>query len=1644
MLKYRKDYLNYITTIHEVLNMSTYPLNEKVSRLIQYINELSQLRQKPVLSYRNYEDILWVHKDIPNEPETSDAFRNSSDDWLYVKKPKHPKAPNLSNELSDWVVIDTYELTITVRESIHKEEIIDEQLEFTEVFLKDLPETQNNIDNFITEKWDPFVAESERVKKIQNLYDNLFAIYQNLQLNAESLELVLGIGLLQWKTDTSNLVERHVLVTAVELFFDKDRAEFTITSTSKGKTFEYEEDMLLVENRLQGDDTKEVQNLLSELDPENDLLPQLETILNNISNALDSQGTYIDTLDIPTIQKKHAPTISLSPAFILRKKTQKSFKKACETAVEQLENIANDSDIPVNLANMFRKEIKSDNYTNTTAEENNKTNSVKHEFYFPLSVNEEQRRIISTLNSKDSVLVQGPPGTGKTHTIANLTSHLLATGQRVLITSQTAKALNVVKSKLPEQLQDLTVSLLGGDSASIKDLEKVVGTISLNKERLNLREQSVFVEKEESRLSLLKQQLNKTKTELFEIRESETYRHDFNPTYKGTASQVADKINKDQSFFDWYTSDVTVQTPSSFCDQEKQRVSEYISLKSMYSDLPKEYEQYEYPTISKDIDFNLTLSAIERDLQLLAKYESLKSKESEEHQNLLINLSCDDRTLLRDKIQKLDILKHQLLLSAYPVLTTVLNDIFSNRGHIWLEINTRAKALIQTIKEHKDKVEEGLFETGNLSTAVLKKMTGDLYTHIENGGDLGNFLIKPKVVSQYKKQLKQVKYNGQFIKDKEHVVLLHSYTQLRIAKEQLKEIIIPTFLSSFVNPITALGESEQVVDQLTQALNIHDWREDLLSTFPFLPKDSFNDEMIKKLIENITIFELKQAIQTNKSILDQMIDSLNGAITEKTHPLYVELLDSVLNRNSDKFQKQLKIFSYYQEVKSRDEKVDTIYSYLLKDSTTLEKSLSETYTDSVWEQRLKLWDKAFQWKQVKRWLDDFALRNESDLSKKYDDIELQIKQTIINIGTAKAWINMLQTMTDSQNMHLKAWAKSVKNMGKMTGKNAPKYREEAQKHMEYCIDAIPAWIMPLNQVFDNFKIKPNLFDVVIIDEASQSWHDALLLQYIAKKMIIVGDDKQISPTIIGVNESDITKLQHKYFSDIQFEFGTDLNLKNSFFDICYIMFKETITLREHFRCMPEIIGFSNSISYHDKPLIPLRQYPANRLEPIKSVYLPEGVRVGSSQNATNEVEANAIVEQIKECVFDQKYDGKTIGVISLQGSAQSKLIQDKLLNILGAEIMEERKIICGDAYSFQGDERDIIFLSMVAAKGEKRISPLTDDKARQRFNVAVSRAKDQLWLMHSITVNDITNKDCMRYQLLSYIANPLREETESNRLKCESEFERNVFDEITAKGYRVIPQYEVAGYRIDFVVVGEKTKIAVECDGDYWHTTPEDRERDFQRERVLQRAGWTFWRVLGSTYYYNPKNAMESLWAKLKEMDIQPYLDWQKAEDLNEVHHKTDYASSHSSPRLEDEKQASINSYNDSHFNGKKILTVTMNNQKKEPVSIKKPVQVLEREISRKTPAETLNEDNPTDETRDIQKFSQSQLLKELKNKGFKVIDHRYISETVWLVGGEELRPFVEVFKKMKVIFRYVEKGHSLTHYKPSWFAKMKPEKDDI
>lgn len=225
--------------------------------------------------------------------------------------------------------------------------------------------------------------------------------------------------------------------------------------------------------------------------------------------------------------------------------------------------------------------------------------------------------------------------------------------------------------------------------------------------------------------------------------------------------------------------------------------------------------------------------------------------------------------------------------------------------------------------------------------------------------------------------------------------------------------------------------------------------------------------------------------------------------------------------------------------------------------------------------------------------------------------------------------------------------------------------------------------------------------------------------------------------------------------------------------------------------------------------------------------------------------------------------------------------------------MERRHLVCGNPYSFQGDERDIIFLSLVAANNA-RIGSLTKVADERRFNVAASRARDKMILFHSVTRNDLSTS-CLRRRLLEFFENTRpqqiagikqdeleRRAAQDNRrivnppVPFDSWFEVDVALELLRKEFTILAQHEVAGKRIDLVVEGGQARLAVECDGDHWHGA--DRyEADMQRQRQLERCGWEFFRVRESAFYANKDDALAGLWHTLEERDIFPNL---RHEDL--------------------------------------------------------------------------------------------------------------------------------------------------------------------
>jgi transcription elongation GreA/GreB family factor len=201
---------------------------------------------------------------------------------------------------------------------------------------------------------------------------------------------------------------------------------------------------------------------------------------------------------------------------------------------------------------------------------------------------------------------------------------------------------------------------------------------------------------------------------------------------------------------------------------------------------------------------------------------------------------------------------------------------------------------------------------------------------------------------------------------------------------------------------------------------------------------------------------------------------------------------------------------------------------------------------------------------------------------------------------------------------------------------------------------------------------------------------------------------------------------------------------------------------------------------------------------------------------------------------------------------------------------------------------------MVAASNE-RIAAFAKPADERRFNVAASRARDQMWLFHSITSAELSSS-CLRRRLLEFFeANKIQEiaginvgelhrlAAQSNRSivkppePFESWFEVDVALEIANKNYRVVPQFKMAGKRVDIVIEGEKGRIAIECDGDEWHGA-EDYEQDMLRQRILERCGLVFYRIRESSFYLDKENALKRLWSLLEDREIFP----QKVNPYNE------------------------------------------------------------------------------------------------------------------------------------------------------------------
>ena len=1313
-----------------------------------------------------------------------------------------------------------------------------------------------------------WVEEQKKIEVVRNLFDTLYNKYLVLDRDSDTLELVVANGLVKVPNED---ICYPILLKKVNFSIDTEKNIISITDAS---------DNDFITQELYLNFLAEVENInldkvfyLEDKIVENNIHPiskndTIKDFFREFIHNLNPRAQFIEDLDKKN--KESVITIEWKPILFIRKKDDGKV----EAINNIIKDIENGGEIPEYLSELVGV-IGSDK----------RAVEPVPDILFTKETNNEQIEIIKSLYSHRAVVVQGPPGTGKTHTIANLLGHFLAEGKNVLITSQTKKALDVLKEKIPTDIQDLCISMLDDDSS---DLGNSVESISEKLGYLNLENLKNEYEEIENQRNELKEDIKNIKRKIFNIKYQESHPIIYN-NESITLKEAGEFLRKNQRELDRIPGIVSSGVT---CPINNENLT---FLKSGYKkSVSKEEEKEIELGLNKLSDF-WTLEEfkemLENKKEIMSRLDLLlKNKKYHINDNLFY---VDDKILIDlDKFKNysgIDKIIPEDLKSIEDWKKDVCIAGTENSGDrkIWLEFIKDIRRLYDLTNMTKDQLfkKEVVYKDIDVSTA--KKLIIGLKKGIERPG----FFFKHRLRKARKQISDKVTINNRILETLYDCNVALEYTTLIELKENTKNtwniLMTGNSLLENSNNKNLYKQLYSYADQMEYLLN---WYDREKKTFLHKIENAGFEKLNINKTEGNPIYvdevnqifdfipSLEELIAIGKIALEyREVDTKRSEylvkienIIKENSPLGREIKNAILNENTDKYSETLEKL----RVLSEKEVLYKKYKELLHDIKTVANSWGEELENGLFNEKIENIYNVWRYKQISQKLKELAEKPYFNLQADILEKSEELKKLTTDLVTKKTWYNIIKFIEEKDNLAisqaLKGWKQTVQKIGKGTGKNTNIHKKNAKEKMLLCQKVVPAWIMPLNKVFDTLNPVENKFDIVIIDEASQSDISSLILLYMAKKIIIVGDDKQVSPSDVGVNIDKINMFRRKYIK------GKVVNddlygIRASLYSIVSTTF-QPISLREHFRSVPEIIGYSNRTSY-DNQILPLRDSNSSILKPAIIDYKVNGKR--DEKSKINRVEAETIVSLIEACLAMKEYKNSTFGVISLLGDEQAELIQDLIVKRIPATEIENHKILCGNSASFQGDERDIMFISLVDSSEENKSLRLVGEGVegaiRKRYNVAISRAKDQLWIVHSIDKNSLKEGD-LRKELFEYIDSLKENVFDKTAIEniTASDFENEVARHLLEKNYTIKQKWRVGSYDIDMVAIYDDKKIAIECDGKILNHTEEEVIANLEEQEILERCGWEFIRVRASEYFRNPEKAIKDLIIQLDDKGVYP------------------------------------------------------------------------------------------------------------------------------------------------------------------------------
>jgi ribosomal protein S7 len=608
-------------TFHPGAQNGTDPLKDRARRLYQFIRELILLRQSPLRTVRSYEQVLPL-ENVPPKPDCSFIARDDFDDeeqdtWLEVRCPRFESFPDPPSILDEW--IDPNQLANAMADmptllSGSRIQAAENDEEGGIDASKEEPEPTNGIEpppqikeaweRYIEDHWWPWAERTKPRFQAKKLYDELFRMYQKQEHLGETYEIVVGFGLLSWRPNDAIEIQRHLVTVPLSLELDSRRQIIILRPTATGVELRLEEDMIDQVQRPRTALRDSVKEQLKCIDSMLWSSEHLHDALKEYCNALASDAQYNRTYALPKVVTPN-PTVNFAPAVILRKRGSEGMIGLVDSIIQ---NIENGGGLPTSVLQQIciMEDGEKDNAISgrSSTEEND-------EIYFPLPANRQQRRIVDELNHANGIVVEGPPGTGKSQTIANLVCHLLANGKRVLVTSHTARALQVLRDKIPEPIRPLCVHALSNDTKGMDALEYSVKGITDRQHNWDREDSKTLIDQLERELCEARERQQLAINEQRSIREAEVFRHEgICGQYSGTLAEIARQLKSEEEKLGFLTEHIQVMEPPGTAEQFRKTISVF----NAGFKLGSENWGYEPPTpsdlVSPD-EFENTLTELE-------------------------------------------------------------------------------------------------------------------------------------------------------------------------------------------------------------------------------------------------------------------------------------------------------------------------------------------------------------------------------------------------------------------------------------------------------------------------------------------------------------------------------------------------------------------------------------------------------------------------------------------------------------------------------------------------------------------------------------------------------------------------------------------------------------------------------------------------------------------------------------------------------------------------------------------------------------------------------------------------------------------------------------------------------------------------